>query len=84
MLTRHHYHQSASFCVQCGLNLVNFPPVFNAQQRSGGADLFNKNSSVHRENLTQTFANVIFPVTNFTGAICVTTNNPWVWMIDKL
>lgn len=30
------------------------------------------------------FANVISVVTKFTAVICVTTNNPWVRMIDKL
>lgn len=46
--------------------------------------MLNKNSSLHTEDVTQTFANVIFPVTKFTAAIYVTTNNPWVSMIDKL
>lgn len=62
----------------------SIPPFVNTQRRTGGARLLNKNSSLQTKDVTQTFANVILPVTKFTAAICVTTNNPWVWMIDKL
>ena len=85
MIMRRRYHQSASLCSKRGLNPVwERSTIFNRHKRAGVAGSWNKNSSLHAEDVTQTFANVTFPVTKFTAAICVTTNNPWVWMIDKL
>ncbi len=85
MITRHRYRLSISFCVKRGLNPVRvYSSDFNTHRGAGVTGCWNKNSSLHAEDATQTFANVIFPVTKFAAAICVTTNNPWVWMIDKL